>query len=82
RSRRLHWDCPRLRLCAPYGTSCPIYWGNTRNPAGADPLYRSYGPRASFTMTAGIRASIGPELFSLWLWWLGCCVVMAASRRA
>lgn len=108
--RRLHWDCPRLRLCAPYGTSCPTYWDNTRNPTDVDPpyrsaldcllstqfyyfcgnswfwfsflFYRSCGLRASFIMTAAIRASIGQELFSLWLWWLGCCVVMAVSRRA
>lgn len=41
RRRRFHWDCPRLRLCAPYGTSCPTYWNNTRNPAGVNPPYRS-----------------------------------------
>jgi len=41
RRRRLHWDCPQLKLCAPYGTNCPIYWGNTRNSAGEDTRYRS-----------------------------------------
>ncbi|TRY56661.1 hypothetical protein DNTS_014136 [Danionella cerebrum] len=42
---------------------------------------KSFGLRVSFTMATDTPASIGQALFSLLLWWLGCCVVMATSRR-